>query len=269
MKNINNILFEYNKLKITLSIEEEKELLYKYVYYTNKLEGNKLTYAQTSQLLSTDTVSGNNVRTTDILEQKGMYKALIRMLKAVRNKESLSIDFLLELNWLSIGHLWKYDDAYIDAKSKGQEEGTFKVSKNIIRIFKEDTLVKRIEPLSSPENVVDNMEKLIQLVTNSEKDVINKAAFLAQELWLHQPFVDGNKRTGRLAINFLTMKKGFPLFIFEDKARNYNSLLVEQYMNEKPGLVVSYIEKNLIKTMNVFLDANRGESRNTGYRMLI
>ena len=98
--NINKTLFEYKKLKTTLSLEEEKELLYKYVYFTNKLEGNKLTFSQTSQLLSTDTVSGNNVRTTDILEQKGMYKALVRMLKAVKNKEILSIELLLELNWL-------------------------------------------------------------------------------------------------------------------------------------------------------------------------
>jgi Fic family protein len=267
--NINKTLFEYKKLKTTLSLEEEKELLYKYVYFTNKLEGNKLTFSQTSQLLSTDTVSGNNVRTTDILEQKGMYKALVRMLKAVKNKEILSIELLLELNWLSIGHLWKYDDAYIDAKSKGQEEGVFKVSKNVIRIFKGSTLIERIEPLSSPENVVANMNELVQQIINSKKDVIIRAAFLAQELWLHQPFVDGNKRTGRLAINFLTMKEGFPLFIFDDNAKNYNSLLVDQYMNKKRDLVISYIEKNLSKEMEYFIDMNKGKKRSSGYRMLL
>ena len=110
----NKILEEYKNLGMALSIEEEKELFYKYVYATNKLEGNKLTLSQTTQLLSSDTITGNNIRASDILEQKGMYKALIRMLKAVREKEALSIELLLELNWLSIGSLWKDDNYYVD-----------------------------------------------------------------------------------------------------------------------------------------------------------
>lgn len=99
MENLYKVLANYKKLDRVLSIEEERELLYRYVYTTNKLEGNQLTLAQTTQLLSTDTITGDNVRTFDILEQKGMFKAVTRMLRAVREGETLSIELLLELNW--------------------------------------------------------------------------------------------------------------------------------------------------------------------------
>ncbi len=269
MEKLDSTLNKYRSFKTLLSIEDERELLYNYVYSTNKLEGNQLTLAQTSQLLSTDTITGSNVRTKDILEQKGMHRALARMLKAVREKEQLSASLLLEFNWLSIGQLWKYEDSYIGAKGEGQKEGFFKVSQNMISISQGGKTIQRLVPLSTPDNVVENINKLLTSVLGSNKSVITKAAFLAQELWLHQPFVDGIKRAGRLAINFLTMKEGFPLFVFEDKSRNYNSLLVEQYLDKKPGLIEDYIEKALIKTMKRALDIEKNKGKDMGFRMML
>ena len=265
----NKILEEYKALGMVLSIEEEKELFYKYVYATNKLEGNKLTLSQTTQLLSSDTITGNNIRTSDILEQKGMYKALIRMLKAIREKESLSAELLLELNWLAIGSLWKDDNSYIDAKLKGQTEGTFKISQNLIRITQGTKVLLRQEPFSNPDNVKENTQNIISSVLKSDKSSIEKAAFLAQEIWLHQPFVDGNKRTGRLLINFLTMREGFPLFVFEDKSSNYNSLLIEQYLENKPNLVIDYIEDRLQITMKNHIKTRKKSNKGNGFRMFL
>ncbi|MBI9060535.1 MAG: hypothetical protein JEZ14_01015 [Marinilabiliaceae bacterium] len=70
------LLKKYKSINITLSLEEERKKAFEYVYLTNRLEGNKLTLVQTTQLLDTETISGENIRTRDILEQKGMYKAL-------------------------------------------------------------------------------------------------------------------------------------------------------------------------------------------------
>jgi len=266
---IDKLLEKYIKLNFSLSIEEEKELMYKYVYATNKLEGNKLTLAQTSQLLSSDTISGDHIRFSDVLEQKGMYKALARMFKAVKNSEELSVELMLELNWIILGALWKNDDSYIDVKLKGQEEGKFKISDNVIIVRKANEIIKRIEPLSKPSDVEDNMNQLISSVNNSDKHVIEKAAFLAQEIWLHQAFFDGNKRTGRLLINFLTMKQGFPLFVFENESKNYNNVLVEQYLEAKPNLITNYINEQLTNKINYYLDLKKSTKKNTGFRMVL
>ncbi len=65
------------------------------------------------------------------------------------------------------------------------------------------------------------------------------------------------------------MKEGFPLFVFEDKSRNYNSLLVEQYLDKKPGLIEDYIEKALIKTLKRALDIEKNKGKDMGFRMML
>lgn len=254
MEELINLLKKHSTLNVIPSLEEEQAQLCEYVYTTNRLEGNQLSLLQTTELFKSDTISGNNIRNSDILEQKGMYRALKRMLLAVKNKEELSIKLILELNWLSIGSLWN-EDYYNNAKEKGQLQNQFKVSQNVISIKQNGIEKEKIMPLSSPEDVQKNMETLIESVNKSDASVLDKAIFLAQELWIHQPFVDGNKRTGRLLINFLLMKKGFPLFSYDDLNMNYNSLLVEQYYDSKPDLIKNYIVATLSKKMNDDINA--------------
>ena len=267
MKELDDLLQQFKKIELIPSLEEEQSLLYKYVYATNKLEGNKLTLIQTTELFKSDTISGNNIRNSDILEQKGMYKALKRMLLAVKNKEELSVKLILELNWLTIGNLWN-EDYYMNAKDKGQVQNEFKISQNVISIKKNGVEVDKIIPLSSPENVSKNMISLIETILKSEKSTIEKANFLAQEIWLHQPFVDGNKKTGRLLINFLLMQNGFPLFAFTNE--NYNSLLVEQFYDLKPNLIQNYIIETLTQRLNYLIEsASKVKKGFNGLRMML
>ncbi|MFC0346086.1 hypothetical protein [Epilithonimonas hispanica] len=103
------LLDKYKSQNIVLSLEQERELLARYIHSTNQLEGNNLTLAQTQSIIDNGEVSGDNIKTRDILEQKGTYKALIRMLKAVREQEPLSIELMKELNWLTVGTLFQDD----------------------------------------------------------------------------------------------------------------------------------------------------------------
>lgn len=269
MKDLLILLKKFKEIKTTISLEDEQASLYEYVYATNKLEGNQLTLIQTTELFKSDTISGTNIRTSDILEQKGMYKALKRMLLAVGNKEKLTTKLLLELNWLTIGSLWN-EDYYLSAKEKGQLTNEFKISQNVISIKKNNVEIEKIMPLSSPEDVSKKMNELIGKINYSDKNIIEKAVFLAQEIWLHQPFVDGNKRTGRLLINFLLMKEGFPLFSFNNESLNYNSLLVEQYYNKKPNLIKNYIIETLTCTLENAIAANSKIKKNgNGLRFML
>jgi len=269
METLNKLLKKYKTFPITPSIEEEQSLLYQYVYATNKLEGNQLSLLQTTELFKSDTISGNNIRNLDILEQKGVYRALKRMLLAVKNKEELSIDLLLELNWLCLGGLWN-EDYYVAAKEKGQQINEFKISQNVISIKKNNVEIEKILPLSSPETVLNNMIQLIEKINKSDKNVIDKCVFLAQEIWIHQPFVDGNKRTGRLLINFLLMKENFPLFCFNHETLNYNSLLVEQYYDKKPDLIKNYIVELLSNKIKTDIDSFSKINKDfKGFRLLL
>ena len=268
---MNETFSTYKTLNFVPSLEDEKGQIYEYVFVTNKLEGNKLTLAQTVSLLDKGSVTGENISLHDILEQKGMFKAVTRMFNAVKGKEPLSVGLMKELNWLVLGALWKDDSVYLSAKEAGQGVNEFKQAANLIRVTTPDGKTINIEPLSSPENVEQNMKNLVDSVNTSDKDSITKAAFLAQELWLHQPFVDGNKRTGRLLVNFLTLKEGYPFFVFDDRAANYNSLLVGQYIEEKPGLVDDYIRARLDEEMKRRIDQVQSakQNRGKGYRFML
>lgn len=268
MNYLNKIFSDYKNLNFALSLEEEQNLIYEYIYATNKLEGNKLTLAQTTSIIEKGTVTGENVTIRDILEQKGAYKAIKRTLKAVINKEPLSKDLIIELNWLLMDSLWK-DDFYLSYKEKGQKRNQLKVASNKIKITFPNGNTKIVDPLSNPKNADSNLSLLVAQVNSSKKSIIEKASYLAQELWLHQPFIDGNKRTGRLLINFLTMKEGYPLFSFEDKSRNYNSLLVEQYIENKPGLISNYISNKLEEKMKYYIELNNTQNKFKGFRMIL
>ena len=269
MENLKNLLDKFKSIKVIPSLEEEQALLYEYVFATNKLEGNRLTLQQTTELFKSDTVSGNNIRNSDILEQKGMYRALKRMILAAKNQELLSVSLMLELNWLSLGSLWN-EDYYLNAKEKGQLPNEFKISQNVISIKQNGVEKEKIMPLSSPENVNQNMIDLINTVNKSKKNVVDKCAYLAQEIWIHQPFVDGNKRTARLLINFLLLKEGYPLFAFNHKTLNYNSLLVEQFYGSKPDLIKNYIIESLSEKMkNAVLEFEKINNDFNGFRLML
>lgn len=255
-----SLLEQYTAANIGLSLEQERELLAKYIHSTNQLEGNTLTLAQTQSIIDNGEVSGDHIKTRDILEQKGTYKALVRMMKAVREQEPLSIDLIKELNWLTIGTIFQ-DDYYLSYKEQGQKYGDFKVKNNRIMITTSDGKEALIEPLSSPDNVAINMKMLLLHIENSDKNVIEIAAFLAQEILLHQPFIDGNKRTARLLVNFLTMKKGFPLFTYENKGIYFNDLLVTQYTERKAELIEIFITESLQNRMNELLNLGNNKTQ--------
>jgi Fic family protein len=237
----------FKKSNFSISIEDERELFYEYIYATNRLEGNALSLVQTREVLENNQVSGQHVKMTDILEQKGMYKALKEVIRASQSDFTLSLEWLVNLNWLILGDVWKDETAYFTSKSKGQKFGELKSVENIIQIQKRSGEKLTIKPLSQVETVKSNLELLISQTNHSQTDIISTSVRLAREICLHQPFIDGNKRIGRLLINLMTMRAGFPLFTYDDL---YNDILVEQYVTQEPNLFENYIEERLVDRMN-------------------
>ncbi|WP_321310623.1 Fic family protein [Marinifilum fragile] len=247
---MNQLLKKYKSHNYSLSYEEERDLLCKYVYYTNKLEGNQLSLQQTKQLLDSETISGDNIRVKDILEHKGMYRALIRMINAVHKKEELTLDLLIELNGLLLEQLWYDDSYYYNSKKRGEKIFSLKNFQNEILIYLEDGTTKKIVPQSTPKDVEENVKQLLRQLKSDNKPVTEKAADLAYQIWLHQPFVDGNKRTGRLLINFLTMKEDYPIFVYSRLSdKTYNQILINEYLNTQQEMISVYIENRLFTTI--------------------
>ena len=69
----------------------------------------------------------------------------------------------------------------------------------------------------------------------------------------------------------MAMKEGYPFFVFDDRAANYNNLLVQQYMEKKPGLVKSYIRNRLSEEMENRIEQVQQAKRDKGkgYRFIL
>ena len=90
IKEFDKIFREYKKYTFATNLQEELELVYKYVNYSNRLEGNKLNLSQTTALLKDNIIIGDKIPFFDILETKGLYKATQFVISSAQNNYPLS-----------------------------------------------------------------------------------------------------------------------------------------------------------------------------------
>jgi len=262
---------KYKKEDIYIPQIPEKEAdkkLIEYVYESNKLEGNQLNLAETTEILTNNRTTGNK-RLVDYLEAKGHYKALKMAILAAKKKEPLSENLIRSFNENTLKVLWGLEESYYDWKQKGQKPGRYKVEQNRIYYHYEGKDGK-IDPLSNPGNVERNMKKIIETVNGSKDHIIKKASLIAYNIFIHQPFIDGNKRTSRLTVTYLTMKEGLPLTVFnQQKGFNYNEALLLTYMEKEPSIFVKFISKEFRMGLEKMIQENIELNKNTkkGYSL--
>jgi len=259
-KDLETLKKEYQKHAPALRPEQERDLYYSYVNATTRLEGNAITIIQTKELFETNTISGDNISFHDILEQKGMYRALHTMLKMVRDDYPISSKMLCQLSGESLYYLYNDDQSILSIKETGYKLGGYKTKDNFIQITQPDQTIKIIDPVSNHSNVEKNMPVVIDNIMSFKMDVFEKAASIAQEIWIHQPFPDGNKRLGRLMINYLLQKEGYPLFSFQN-APDYNSTLVQSYLTGDNSELVITIKDLVSEEMRKRIDLGRSNSK--------
>ena len=97
----------------------------KYVYKSNKLEGNSLNLYETTKIL-TDNLTSGNKPLGDYLEAKGNFKALRFVVMAARNIYPFNEKLLKQVNANVLSSLWGVEDFYSSWKQAGQNLGEYK-----------------------------------------------------------------------------------------------------------------------------------------------
>lgn len=91
----------------------------------------------------------------------------------------------------------------------------------------------------SGEELAEYMTRHLRVV-NAVSDHVLRAALFAALFAYAQPFFDGNKRTGRLAMNYELLRNGFDSIIVPaEREAEYVSSVAEMYHD---GNAVSYVE---------------------------
>lgn len=193
-----------NPFELTRKINEWK---IRYVYNTDKIEGNELTYDEVKTGL-TKGWEGIKKEKKDILETENSKKAI-----------EIIFDTHNELNQEFIKHLHLITQQGID-----QNAGNYKDEDNCV-IDSNGSLVDNTTPYKF---VAERLNELLRWYLENEKRLHPMAlasVFHNQFVYIH-PFSDGNGRVARLLLNFILIKHAFfPVIVQNDEKHKYYAAL--------------------------------------------
>lgn len=181
-----------------------EDFVIRFTYHSNAIEGNRLTLRQTALILK-DKVIPSGVRAQDYNEAING-KECLDYIKSYKGE--LNTRFLEKINGIltkNTGVVYGGRIRFFDVKIFGSNH-----------IPPKYTEVKRH---------MLNFFKWYNANKNKLHPFELAALMHAKLTWIH-PFEDGNGRTARTIMNFILMKKGFPMFFipFEKREEYYQSL---------------------------------------------
>ena len=208
--------------QVPKSVKEKlnEDFVIRFTYNSNAIEGNRLTLRQTALILK-DKVIPSGVRAQDYNEAING-KECLDYIKS--HKGELNTIFLEKINGIltkNTGVVYSGRIRFFDVQIFGSNHVPPKyteVKKHMLNFFKW---------YSANKNKVHPFELA--------------ALIHAKLAWIH-PFEDGNGRTARAVMNFILMKKGFPMFFtpFDKREEYYQSL---EYADK--GNYKEYVSKML------------------------
>jgi len=234
IKDLENVkkLYKKSYARLPREVKEKhyEDFLIRFTYDTNAIEGSTVTLNET-KLILLDKITPPNRTLREVREIENHEKAFGHVFNY---KGDMTKNFILKIHRVLTKNVLPEDMS-----------GKFRKVQVII------TGVEAIPP--KPESVKRDIEQLIKWYNKYKRKyhpVILASYFHAAFEGVH-PFVDFNGRTGRLLLNFILMKNGYPFIDvkYKDRLRYYNALQDAQKSNLKSfvNLVTKYIREELIR----------------------
>ena len=206
-----------------------KDLIVRWTYNSNAIEGNTLTIYETKVVLEEGiTIGGKKLREHfEVINHKD---AILFVEEIVQDKIELSENIIKSIHHLILTN--------IDKKNAGRYR-----TRNVLISGASHTAPDHF-------NINPEMENLISWYKNSELHPIEKAALLHCKFVNIHPFIDGNGRTARLLISLQLMKGGYPPIIIktEDRFKYYELLdkgAVEEEYSPFISMITNYCENHI------------------------
>jgi Fic family protein len=229
-------------------------------YHSNHLEGNSLTFGETKNLiLHGITAQGKPFK--DHIEITGHNEAINWLLEIINGEIALTEKFIRELHVLLLKEPYEVTAITPNGlpSTKRVEVGKYKTTANHLK-----TNTGEIFRFAEPEETAALMTELLDWYKTKSSEADTNPIILASEfhykfIRIH-PFDDGNGRTVRILLNFILMRFGYPPVIIktEDKLNYFFAL--RQADKGDFEFFADYIGKNLIRSIELMIAGNKGES---------
>ena len=179
-----------------------EEFIVEYTYNSNAIEGNTLTLRETDLVLRGLTIDKKPLK--DHMEAVGHKEAFEYVSELVKDNVPISENVIKQIHFLVLA-------------DKKDDRGVYRrVPVRIMGAQHEPVQPYLIEP---------KMEQLLLDFKESSEHIVTKLARFHIEFEGIHPFIDGNGRTGRLLVNLVLMKAGYPPIDikFTDRITYYNA----------------------------------------------
>ena len=183
---------EWERYPESAKEKELQEIAIAFTYNTNAIEGSTITLEEARLILEDKVAPSKPLK--DIRETESHAKVFLGMLKA---REKISEELLLK--WHKV----------IFENTKPDIAGRFR------------NYLVRVGPYIAPDwhDLKKLLKQLITFVNESKLNPVESAARAHYMFEKIHPFGDGNGRIGRLLMNYILWKNGYPMLIIEYKKR--------------------------------------------------
>lgn len=235
-KSFEEIKEEYQKQIRKMPIEVKNKnleaFIIRFTYDTNRIEGSKLSFKDTAALLELG-LSPKNRPMRDIKEAEAQRKVFYEMLS---QESDLSLGLVLK--W----HRELFEETKKDMAGK-------------LRDYQVYILGSAFTP-PAPEFVESYVMNFFSWYSEKKNELhpVELAALAHLKFETMHPFGDGNGRIGRLIMNFILTKNGYPMqdIRYTDRQSYYNALERSNTKNDD-SIFVQWFFKRYIKECYIYL----------------
>lgn len=209
-----------------------EEFTIEYTHDSNAIEGNTLTLSETALVLQGITIDKKPLK--DHLEAVGHRDAFRYLCDRVSGGAGLDEWFIRELHSLVLA-------------DRLEDRGAYR------RIQVQIVGAAHVPP--DPLAVPGEMRALLAKLKASRRHPIEQAALFHILFEAVHPYVDGNGRTGRLLLNFMLMKQGYPPINikFADRRRYYDAFTAYHREGDGGNAMVRLVSEYLVARMKAML----------------
>ena len=238
-KKLSDIILENNTVSplSDLYSNEVKELAVIWSYYSGKIEGNTYSFVETETLLKDGITSAKRFEDAKML--KNLYNTFISELYFINsgNKEVIDKRFLMQMHSQLL-------DELVDDRERGI------IRKRAVRIAGSD-----YEPLASSIAIEEELDRIIEEQTRLSNP-LERAVYLHCNIAKLQPFIDGNKRTARLAESVVLMNEDIiPIFSTNNiDINDYRTGVLFFYETGEYTRYADYFLQNKLKYLQKYTD---------------
>lgn len=197
--------------------------LVRFTYESNAIEGSTLSLGDTELVLEGEFTPNNNQRLREIFSARGCADGCAYIEKELENDRIFTEDFIKDI----------HERTTLDCQPR------IRGSYRIAPVYIQGSLTEPVSPIQ----IRELMPTLLYAYENSDAHPIAKAAAFHAMFENIHPFQDGNGRTGRLILNYMLEKEGYPpIALKHDAKQDYKKSLEEWQVRGNPKMFLDVVK---------------------------